>query len=66
MIFLVQSKGGAASLGEKLDMEWLTFGAEFPALKEDQFKRDFDHIMKDFKHKVLGTRSLWNEARFRL
>ena len=59
-------EGGSVSLDEKLEVPWLTFGAEFPGLKEDQFKWAFDHNTKVLKCEELGTRNLRHVARFRI
>ena len=56
---------GAASLDEKPDTAWLTFGAEFLGLKEDQFKRAFDRSAKALKCEELGARNTRRATHFR-
>ena len=48
-------EGGAISADEKPDIAWLTFGAEFPGFKEEQFKRAFDRNMKAIRSKDSGA-----------
>ena len=57
---------GKVSLDEKPDASWLTFGAEFTGLKEEQFKWAFDRSMKCRKCKELGALDLWHSMRLRL
>ena len=51
-------EGGAVSVDEKPDAAWLTFGAEFPGFKEEQFKRAFDRNAKSCLSKDSGTRNI--------
>ena len=48
-------EGGAMSFDEKPDVACLTFGAEFPSLKEEQFKRAFERNMQRIKSKESGA-----------
>ena len=50
-------EGGAMSFDEKPDAAWLTFGAEFPGFKEEQFKRAFDCNVKSIRSKDSGERN---------
>ena len=49
-------EGGAMSFDEKPDAAWLTFGAEFPGFKEEQFKRALDRDVKSIRPKDSGAR----------
>ena len=59
------NRRGAASLSKKIGAVWLVLRAEFPVIKEEQFKRAFDRNARGLKYEELGTRSLWREAHFR-
>ena len=48
-------KWRVARLGKKLGMSWLAIGAEFPRIKEEQFKRAFDRSMKILECEELCT-----------
>ena len=50
-------EGSAASLEKNLGVVPLTFGAELPGLKEDQFKQALERITKKLECEEVAARS---------